>query len=668
MLAAMSKLAWVLLPLLAVVVALALAAWRGRLPSRLALNVGFSLLLLVYLAATAGLGIFWVANQHLPVFDWHYLFGYATVLLLVVHLAFNGRVVWRFLTQRRPGAVMPGTARPAAPDPRRGRLSLLGALGAGAALAGAYALGLRHGRTELRIDADAGSSGSGVPAGQGLTHHQAQAIVETFHEFSSHSRAGVFRRAASVDWGEAPPPFKTYPGAPVIVLPPPAGTAPADPGWRWDLSAVSTLLWHAAGVNLRRGPIHFRTAPSSGALFAAEFYVVARGLGAAGLEDGLWHYDGLRHRLHRLPMNGADAPGDFAPWGLAPTGDACVIATAVWRRSGHKYGDRCYRYVLADLGHGLENLRLAAAALGGSLAWRPVFDEARVAARLGLDEAVEAPLAWLVVGPPAAMASPAEETPAGWGLAPREAGGALGVTDAIHRATSLRAPATSGVASGAARRVPGAVAPRRAADAAPAPVEAASGVVVLPRAVASTMPALQRIGQRRSIRRYAAVPVPLPVLAALLDAMAVRHGPWISTAVVIHVVAQAVGGLPIGAWRFDPAARRLLLSRSLDPGTVRSLSRRAGLDQDVIGDAAAVLVLTIDRRALVADPAGSARGYRHAFLEAGVVGERAYLEATALGLGVCGVGAFYDDEASQLISVDPAREWVVHFASVGALG
>ena len=46
-------------------------------------------------------------------------------------------------------------------------------------------------------------------------------------------------------------------------------------------------------------------------------------------------------------------------------------------------------------------------------------------------------------------------------------------------------------------------------------------------------------------------------------------------------------------------------------------------------------------------------------------GERVFLQATALDLGVCGVGAFYDDEASRLVGVDPAREWVLHFAAVG---
>jgi nitroreductase len=62
---------------------------------------------------------------------------------------------------------------------------------------------------------------------------------------------------------------------------------------------------------------------------------------------------------------------------------------------------------------------------------------------------------------------------------------------------------------------------------------------------------------------------------------------------------------------------------------------------------------------------GPARAYRHALLHAGCVGERIYLEAGARGLGVCAVGAFYDDEAARLVASDPSREWIVHFAALG---
>jgi SagB-type dehydrogenase family enzyme len=331
-----------------------------------------------------------------------------------------------------------------------------------------------------------------------------------------------------------------------------------------------------------------------------------------------------------------------------------VLATAIFRRSGHKYRDRTYRYVLADLGHALENLRAAAAALGVPIAFVRAFDEARAAAALNLDEAEEGVLAMLALGdelavaPPAAAAAGAEAL-VRWQPPSLSTGGRLGVTDAIHRATSLREAASP-------------AAPQAPAQAALEPSPAGSAIrLPLPRR--HGMPVLEAIARRRSVRRFSGSALQQPVLSALLDAMARRHGPLLSPAVRIHVVTHAVDGLPLAAWRYDTAAH-VLQPRRQAPD-LRGTSRRAALDQDVVGDAAAVFVLSIDRAAFAADAGGAARGYRHAFLEAGLVGERLYLEAAALGLGVCGVGAFYDDEASALAGLDPAREWVVHFAAVG---
>jgi nitroreductase len=99
-------------------------------------------------------------------------------------------------------------------------------------------------------------------------------------------------------------------------------------------------------------------------------------------------------------------------------------------------------------------------------------------------------------------------------------------------------------------------------------------------------------------------------------------------------------------------------------GELGAEAQSAALSQDVIGDAAVVLVLSADREQLLQ---GGARGYRHGFLEAGMIGERWLLAAVANGLGACPVGAFYDDEAAKLIGVDPRREWVLHFAALGVV-
>ena len=299
----MPKLLWVALPLLIAATLLALQALlRRRAPSRQALNIWSSLLLVCYISTTAGLGIFWMANQQLPPFDWHYLFGYTTVLLVALHLAFNFPIAWRYLT-RPPGAAPAALAsdNQRAASGRRRWLSTLGVL----LTAGtAFVLGMRHGRSDFRVEwpmPGGGGSSSSADGGPAALAERSAALelVERYHAFSTHTRVGVLLRAPSVDWGDPPPPFKHYPDAPRVALVRFAPFAPdAADSAPFGLQALATVLWHTAAVTDARGPVKLRASPSSGALFSTELYVVARAV--AGLPPGLWHYDAKAHALERL--------------------------------------------------------------------------------------------------------------------------------------------------------------------------------------------------------------------------------------------------------------------------------------------------------------------------------------------------------------------------------
>lgn len=59
------------------------------------------------------------------------------------------------------------------------------------------------------------------------------------------------------------------------------------------------------------------------------------------------------------------------------------------------------------------------------------------------------------------------------------------------------------------------------------------------------------------------------------------------------------------------------------------------------------------------------RAYRYIYLDAGHIAQNLYLSAEALDLGVCGIGAFIDDEVAELIGIDETKEIVVYLASVG---
>ncbi|MBZ2207303.1 SagB family peptide dehydrogenase [Massilia soli] len=600
----MPKLAWVLIPLAVYAAILAVLAWRGRAPARMAINVHTSLLLMAYLLSTAGLGIFWVANQQLPVFDWHYLFGYATLVLVAIHLVFNLPIVVRWFTRK--------AAKPAARQPGGPRL-VLQAAALAAAFGVAYFVGTRQ-----ADDVVAGPVASDMPA-------SVQAVIQ-YHAFSSASRSGVFKRAAGVEWGSPPPPFKRYQAAPTVALArgAPGGASlaemlamPAGGRGRLDLARLGEMLYLSSGITLRRGGNALRAAPSSGALFPSELYVLARSVG--GLAPGLYHYDPEHHRLDvlgPLPATLGAAAADQA--------EAAIVLSAVFRRTGYKYHNRAYRYAAADAGHLLENLRLGAHRAGMHAQLLPAFDDAAAARAIRVDGVEEGVLAVMALSGESAPGRLRQER-----FAPIAMAGvsALGVTGIVQRATSMRNEvATEGE------------------------------ITALPAPQPFTRDLHETIVKRRSERRFSADALPLSALASLLAAAA--QPAQLSGAVTLNVVVNRVAGLAPGVYRYLP--RHALLT--LHSGDHQATARSAALSQDVIGDAAAVLILSADRDQLLAQ---GARGYRHGLLEAGLIGERWLLGATAAGLAACPVGAFYDDEAAALVGADPGRHWVLHFAAVG---
>ena len=54
------------------------------------------------------------------------------------------------------------------------------------------------------------------------------------------------------------------------------------------------------------------------------------------------------------------------------------------------------------------------------------------------------------------------------------------------------------------------------------------------------------------------------------------------------------------------------------------------------------------------------------YIEAGHAAQNVYLQAEPLGLGVCAIGAFYEDEVSELL-VLPEGETPVYILSVGVV-
>lgn len=158
---------------------------------------------------------------------------------------------------------------------------------------------------------------------------------------------------------------------------------------------LSQLLWAAQGITAEWGG---RTAPSAGALYPLEVYLVTA--------DGLFHYLPDGHRLERLSGTDLRAPLADAALGQAAVSDApaVFVIAGVYARSAAKYGDRAERYVHLEAGHACQNLLLQAVALGLAGVPMGAFSDGRVQQILGLPRN-HVPLYLVPVGHPAPNAS-----------------------------------------------------------------------------------------------------------------------------------------------------------------------------------------------------------------------------------------------------------------------
>jgi len=160
------------------------------------------------------------------------------------------------------------------------------------------------------------------------------------------------------------------------------------------LDEVSRLLWAAQGVT---GPRGQRTAPSAGALYPLQVYLVVGDV--ARLERGVYAYRPSRHALERI--SGEDTRSRLADAALGQTcvsaGTVVIVLTAIYDRTSLKYGTRGTRYVHMEAGHAAQNIYLEAASLNLGTVVVGAFDDDRVAKILHLPRK-EQPLAIMPVG------------------------------------------------------------------------------------------------------------------------------------------------------------------------------------------------------------------------------------------------------------------------------
>jgi len=495
-----------------------------------------------------------------------------------------------------------------------------------------------------------------------------------YHQSTKHTYYSVRSSAHYLDWSNQPNPFRTYEGAPVVVLAP-------DPGFpntgtfeametldgrtriatendsknrdpiRLDAIWLSRLLWHSMAVSSwkkvpRTGDRYsLRVNPSSGNLHPTETYLALNGF--TGLDDGLYHYRADRHALElRSPGSWTQhlAHALMIPW--AAESSLIVGLTSIFWREAWKYRDRAYRYCCHDLGHAMMSLLLAARALGLPGGAITHFADSRLTRTLGLAGGDEAPMAFLVF--PSKNSSARNFTPLQEAFVgvPNE----LSTEEVpyelllgVHCSTIL--PDSAGLAPH--------VSPPNAVIAGGQPPELFREPVN-----DSSLGAIVR--RRRSALDFDARTLPMErsEMEQLLD-FATRdwQADWRgnfsgeATAagtgadfVTVYLYVHRVRDCEPGVYRWDSSSRTL---EQLHRGNVERVAAYLSLEQVLAGNACFAISMVADLAA-AAEIFGN-RGYRYVHFEAGAIGQRLYLGAEALGWNATGIGAFYDDDVHRYL-------------------
>jgi SagB-type dehydrogenase family enzyme len=165
----------------------------------------------------------------------------------------------------------------------------------------------------------------------------------------------------------------------------------ADP---LTLPEVSQLLWAAQGLT---HPAGLRTAPSAGALYPLDIYLLAGHV--TGLPVGVYHYQPLDHKLVQISTE--DKRQDLYEAALSqnPVNDApiVIVISAVYERTTGKYGQRGIQYVHMEVGFASQNVYLQAESLGLGTVFIGAFYDDQVKGILEMSEA-EVPLGIMPVG------------------------------------------------------------------------------------------------------------------------------------------------------------------------------------------------------------------------------------------------------------------------------
>ncbi len=492
-------------------------------------------------------------------------------------------------------------------------------------------------------------------------------IAQYYHERTKYDPQTIASKSKGLDWSQQPHPFKEYKIGQTFDLKPYLSrqTVPQKGDfWRRISRILGCSYGLTAKIATMGSPLYLRSAPSAGGLYPAEVYLISRG--TEFLPAGLYSYQGQSHSL--LLFWESDVWTNLQSacfWNpVLENTDIALVTSAIFYRSAWRYEDRAYRRIFLDTGHLLGNIELSASIndyrahlIGG-------FNDSQMNELLYLDSEKESvmtviPLADLLNIrqnlPPSTTALPSATTT----LYPKIAEGEL--LNSLHRATMI---ATD-------EKIEANVTPSNWEDKYNFPFCLKVSVTSRPVNWGEDLIDLEStILKRRSTRAYSGASLSLDELRALLhftyqpqDYAGQNLDPnpdyFALDLLETFIAVSAVTGLEEGCYYYAPKAQEL---RQIRFKNFQQELHYLCLGQDLGRDAAAVVFHTADLSKAVAKYGD--RVYRYLHADAGHLGQRLNLAAIHLGLGVSGIGGFFDDQVNEVLGI-PSDEAVIYITTLG---
>jgi SagB-type dehydrogenase family enzyme len=377
----------------------------------------------------------------------------------------------------------------------------------------------------------------------------------------------------------------------------------------------------------REGTHALRVQPSAGALYPTELYVQLRGI--TGFIDGIYHlepYNNCLTLLYELIDDGLEGY-----WDESHLIKGCIfLVSCVYFRSSWKYKNRSLRYCFLDSGHHLgaiEASLYASQAFSGHES-HPVLDRL---AQLQFDfdhlalnddfgfETKEFATAMMIVGtakskPVRRLRSPLPIVASTDYFEPNR------FIEASYKQTLTPSPSSE--------------LPHHLKSLHYAPTYA-------PKFPIEPSQWLQAIQHRRSARRFYPNAIDQTLFWTICEAIQPAIPSEHPEALEIYAVVHRVTGLASGIYRSRFCDRDVTGYDYLQSGAFQEQTGYLCVNQAIARDCAVVFFIV-----------STVANYRVALQQAGIIGQRIYLAATALDIGCSGIGAFFDDETQAFLGTD----------------